>query len=83
VDELEALELNEAYGMLGCVRQLMTDAEDPSLHRHARGLREQWLPQQEQALTEERAHNRDAAAESLQRARDFIGLLEAEIAGQA
>jgi len=83
VDELEALALNEAYGMLGCVRYLMTDAEDPSLHRHARGLREQWLPEREQALAAERAYDRDAAAESLQRARGFIALLESEIAGQA
>ena len=82
-DELDAQALNEAYGMLGCVRHLMTDAEDPSLLRHVRGLREQWLPEREQALTEERAHDRDAAAESLQRARGFIAQLEAEIAGQA
>jgi hypothetical protein len=81
--ELDATALNEAYGMLGCVRHLMTDAEDPSLHRHALGLREQWLPEREAALTEERAHDRDAAAESLERARGFISLLEAEIAGQA
>jgi hypothetical protein len=81
--ELDAMALNEAYGMLGCVRHLMTDAEDPSLHRHAQGLREQWLPAREAALTEERTHDRDAAAESLERARGFIGLLEAEIAGQA
>jgi hypothetical protein len=82
VHELEALALNEAYGMLGCVCYLMTDAEDPSLHRHARGMREQWLPEREQSLAEERVHDRDAAAESLQRARGFIELLEAEIAGQ-
>lgn len=82
-EELDAFALNEAYGMLGCVRYLMTDAEDPSLHRHARGLREQWLPEREQALAEERVHDRSAAGESLQRARGFIGLLEAEIAGQA
>jgi hypothetical protein len=82
-EELEAVALNDAYGMLGCVRYLMTDAEDPSLHRHARGLREEWLPQREQALAEERTHDRSAAAESLQRARGFIGQLEAEIAGQA
>jgi HD domain len=81
--ELASLALNETYGMLGCVRYLMTDAEDPSLHRHARGLREQWLPERELALVEERAHDRDAAAESLQRARGFIAQLESEIAGQA
>jgi hypothetical protein len=68
--------------MIGCVRYLMTDPEDPSLHRHARGLRDQWLPEREQALAEERVHDPAAAAESLQRARTFIGLLEAEIAGQ-
>jgi hypothetical protein len=81
-EELGAFELNAAYGMLGCVRYLMTDAEDPSLHRHARGLREQWLAEREQALTDERAHDRDAAAESLQRARGFIELLEGEIEGR-
>src|SRR5207245_11078158 len=67
-NELEEFALNDAYGMLGCIRYLMTDAEDPSLHRHARGLREQWLPQREQALGDERAHDRGAAAESLDRA---------------
>lgn len=82
-DELDAFPLNEAYGMIGCIRYLMTDPEDPSLHRHAKGLREQWLPQREQALADERTHDRDAAAESLQRARGFIKMLETEIAGQA
>jgi HD domain len=82
-DELAAFTLNDAYGMLGCVRYLLTDADDPSLHRHARGLREEWLPQREQALAEERTHDRAAAAESLERARGFIALLEAEIAGQS
>jgi hypothetical protein len=82
-DELDAISLNEAYGMLGCVRYLMTDAEDPSLHRHAKGLREEWLPAREQALADERTHDRSDAAESLQRARGFIEKLEAEIAGQA
>jgi hypothetical protein len=81
--ELDAMALNEAYGMLGCVRHLMTDAEDPSLHRHARGLREQWLPEREQAIRDERTHDPSDAAESLERARNFIGMLEAEIAGQA
>jgi len=80
--ELDAFALNDAYGVLGCVRYLMSDAEDPSLHCHVRGLREEWLPSREQSLTEERVHDRDAAGESLQRARDFIGLLEAEIAGK-
>jgi hypothetical protein len=80
--EIDSFPLNEAYGMIGCVRYLMTDPEDPSLHRHARGLRDQWLPEREQALAEERVHDPAAAAESLQRARTFIGLLEAEIAGQ-
>jgi hypothetical protein len=81
-EELEAFDRNDAYGMIGCVRFLMTDAADPSLHRHARGLREQWLPEREQALADERVHDRDAAAESLERARGFIGQLEQEIAGQ-
>jgi hypothetical protein len=82
-DELEAFDRNDAYGLLGCVRYMMGDAADPSLHRHARGLREEWLPAREQALAEERIHDRDAAAECLQRARAFIDLLEAEIAGQS
>jgi hypothetical protein len=81
--ELDTFSLNEAYGMIGCIRYLMTDPEDPSLHRHARGLRDQWLPAREQALADERVHDRDAAAESLQRARGFIASLETEIAGQA
>ncbi len=81
--ELDQFALNDAYGMLGCVHYLMSDAEDPSLHRHARGLRKEWLPEREQSLADERGHNRDAAAEALQRARGFIGQLEAEIAGQA
>jgi hypothetical protein len=81
-DELAAANLNAAYGMMGCVAYLMTDAADPSLHRHARGLREEWLPQREAALTEERTHDRDGAAESLARARTFIALLEGEIAGE-
>jgi hypothetical protein len=81
-EELDQFELNAAYGMLGCVAHLMTDPEDPSLHRHARGLREDWLTARENALAEERLHDRAAAAESLERARAFIVLLEGEIAGE-
>jgi hypothetical protein len=81
-DELAAADLNAAYGMMGCVAYLMTDAADPSLHRHARGLRDAWLPQREAALAEERTHDRGAAAESLERACGFITLLEGEIAGE-
>lgn len=81
-DELTAADLNAAYGMMGCIAYLMTDAADPSLHRHAHGLREDWLPQREAALAEERTHDRAAAAESLARARTFIALLEGEIAGE-
>jgi hypothetical protein len=81
--EKEVLEpaVNREYGLLGCIAYLMTDAEDPSLHRHARGLRETWLPARERALGEETRHDREQAAQSLARARDFIGMLEAEIAG--
>lgn len=79
--EIEEAAVNRQYGILGCVAYLMTDAEDPSLHRHARGLRETWLPSREAALADENGYERDRATESLGRARGFIANLEAEIAG--
>ena len=49
-----------------------TEVVRQSLHHHAKGLREEWLPAREQALADERTHDRSDAAESLQRARGFI-----------
>ena len=78
--ELADFDLNREYGLLGCIEYLMGDAHDPSLHRHANGLRESWLPAREAALADEKSP--EGPAESLARARAFIALLEAEIAGE-
>ncbi|HTE16849.1 MAG TPA: hypothetical protein VK689_00535, partial [Armatimonadota bacterium] len=60
-----------------------TNPEDPSLHEHAVGLRAEWLPQRERLLAGESELDRDRAAESLERSRGLIRVLDEEIAGAA
>jgi len=80
-DELADEEVNRRYGLLGTVEYLFTNPEDPSLHEHAVGLRDAWLPEREQMLAGEPAASSDRAEEALERSRRFIAALEGEIAG--
>jgi len=82
-DELAEEELNRKYGLLGVLAYLFTNPEDPSLHEHAAGLRAEWLPQRERLLSAESELDRDRAAESLERSRGLIRVLDEEIAGAA
>jgi len=79
--ELEAEDVNRAYGLLGVVEYLFTNPEDPSLHEHAQGLAADWLPERERRLSSENELDRDAAGEALARSRRFIHMLQGEIAG--
>lgn len=77
--ELAAPEVNRAYGLLGVVDYLFTNAEDPSLFEHLEGLRSAWLPGREARLSAENELDRDAAAQALERSRAFVRLLEREV----
>lgn len=79
--EAEHFEVNEKYGVIGCVKLLTKDAQDPSLHRHAHELREQWLPERARLLAQEQQLSAEAAAAALARARTFVDELDQEIGG--
>lgn len=80
--ELDDEAINRKYGLLGVLEHLFTHAEDPSIREHARELRDQWLPDRERSLDAENELDRDAAAQSLQRSREFLRLFEGELAGE-
>lgn len=79
--ELARPEVNGRYGLLGALEYLFTNPEDPSLHEHADGLRDDWLPQREALLASQSGPESDLGAEGLERSRRFIGMLHSEIAG--
>jgi putative nucleotidyltransferase with HDIG domain len=81
-DELTMPDVNRSYGLLGVLEYLFTNPEDPSLHEHARGLWEEWLPAREAALAEDGKVDRDLAGEALLRSRSFIEQLHEEIDGR-
>ncbi len=80
--ELENEPVNRRYGLLGTLEYLFTNPEDPSLHEHAGGLRDEWLPHRETLLASENELERDASGEALARSREFIHLLHGEITGE-
>lgn len=80
--ELEDEPVNLKYGLLGTLDFLFTNPEDPSLHEHARDLRDQWLPERERWLSAENELDRDSAGQALERSREFIRLLHGEITGE-
>ncbi len=80
--ELDQPAVNEKYGLLGALAHLFTNPEDPSLHEHADELRDTWLPERERLLTHETRLDRDLAGEALERSREFVQMLHAEISGQ-
>lgn len=80
--ELGEEALNRKYGLLGVVDHLLTDADDPSIRRHVLTLRQHWLPQREAWLASENELDRDAAAQAMQRSREFLRLFEGELAGE-
>jgi putative nucleotidyltransferase with HDIG domain len=72
-------EVNRAYGLLGVLEHLFTNAEDPSLFEHLESLRSEWLPERERALGSENTLDRDIARQALERARRFAAALEREV----
>jgi putative nucleotidyltransferase with HDIG domain len=78
-EELSDEALNRRYGLLGVLEYLFTNPEDPSLHAHAAGLREEWLPERERMLAAEDELDRSLAAEALERSRHFSRMLQGEI----
>lgn len=81
-EEKKDFALNEKYGILAAIKFLMTDAADPSLQKHARLMREAWIPERERMLEEERDFDKDAAKQSFERAKRFLELLEKEVSGE-
>jgi hypothetical protein len=80
--ELADEAVNRKYGLLGVVEHLFTNPEDPSLREHARLLRDTWLPERERFLSQENELDRDAAAQALQRSREFNRILHGELSGE-
>ncbi|MCC2672965.1 MAG: hypothetical protein K0Q72_5437, partial [Armatimonadetes bacterium] len=80
-DELADEPVNRKYGLLGVLELLFSNPEDPSIREHAAALRDQWLPGRAALLADENELDEDAAAQALQRSREFSRLLQGELAG--
>jgi hypothetical protein len=81
--ELEDGETSRRFGLLGVTAYLFTNPEDPSVREHARGLRDDWLPARAREAATLTGTEGSAALEALGRSRNFIDLLELELAGES
>lgn len=79
--ELDDEPVNRRYGLLAVLEFLFSNPEDPSLHEHADELRDRWLPERERELRAEGSLPAETCAEALERSREFVRMLRAEIAG--
>ena len=84
VDELDDMEINRKYGLLGVIEYFVSVTEDPHFLNQLDYLQNEWLPQREQWLAEEEngASARDRAQAAIDRVDDFLTLLTRESSGE-
>ena len=84
VDELDDMEINRKYGLLGVIEYFVSVTEDPHFLHQLDHLQNEWLPQRKQWLAEEEkdASARDRAQEAIDRVDDFLTLLNRESKGE-
>jgi hypothetical protein len=81
--ELQEMDVNRKYGLLGVVEYFVSDTEDPHFERELNHLKTRWIPEREAwiADAETTRAGRDGARAALSRAIDFTNLLEREARG--
>jgi len=86
--ELEDLDCNLRYGIVGLVQCFMDHHQDPSLSRDLEWAQKVWIPDRRRELDDHNLHNYSTQqpagkhVASLHRVAEFLRLLEAEVAGE-
>jgi len=81
--ELENLEVNRQYGLLGVIEYFVSEVEDPDFAYQLNYLQNEWIPQRQKRLTADNLSSaeRDDAQAAIDRVTTFTNDLEAEYKG--
>ena len=84
VGELEDMEINRKYGLLGLIEYFVSETEDPHFLNQLDHLTNEWLPQRKQWLAEKEkdASVRDRAQAAIDRVEVFLTLMTRESKGE-
>ena len=84
VGELEDMEINRKYGLLGLIEYFVSETEDPHFLNQLNYLQAEWIPQRQQWLAEEEKNEatRDRAQAAVERVNNFLNLLARESKGE-
>ncbi|MDE0316811.1 MAG: HD domain-containing protein [Candidatus Poribacteria bacterium] len=84
VDELDDMEINRKYGLLGVIEYFVSETEDPHFANQLNYLQTEWLPQRQQWIAEEEKSEsaRERAQAAVDRVNDFLTLFEQESRGE-
>ncbi|MCY4403852.1 MAG: HD domain-containing protein [Candidatus Poribacteria bacterium] len=84
VAELDDMEINRKYGLLGIIEYFVSETEDPHFLNQLEYLRSEWLPTRHNwaAEKEKSASERERAEAALKRVDNFLILLEQEGRGE-
>ncbi len=84
VAELDDMEINRKYGLLGIIEYFVSETADPHFLNQMEYLTTEWLPERQRRLAESGsdASVRDRAAGALARVSDFLTLLTRESKGE-
>ena len=84
VDELDDMEINRKYGLLGVIEYFVSETEDPHFLNQLNYLQTEWLPQRQQWIAEEEKSEsaRERAQAAVDRVDNFLTLFEQESRGE-
>lgn len=84
VDELDDMEINRKYGLLGIIEYFVSVTEDPHFQNQLQYLQEEWLPQRQKWVEDEErdSSSRERAQDSVNRVKHFLTLLAQEGRGE-
>lgn len=83
VGELDDMEINRKYGLLGIIEYFVSETEDPHFLNQLEYLQTDWLPERQKWVNEETtASARERAQDAIERVSNFLNLLEQEGRGE-
>ena len=84
VDELDDMEINRKYGLLGIIEYFVSVTEDPHFQNQLQYLQEEWLPQRQKWVEDEErdSSSRERAQDAVNRVKHFLTLLAQESRGE-
>ncbi len=84
VNELDDMEINRKYGLLGIIEYFVSETEDPHFQNQLQYLQEEWLPERQRWVEDEErdSSSRERAQDSVNRVKHFLTLLAQESRGE-